>query len=207
MSVLDPMIFLHKFCLHSIDHVPTWFIVSWRWYLLWLQDLECNAYIEHFQSITILSGPVDVFLINPLCMLNQTRNINAILVGIFLNKIFHCRNDSISLGKAKWHPPSKGRLNLNSMCRYVFSHLIGFDSLRSFRDVQVIVLSFHFIWNFQPTVVCRMDCLTSLETIHRSFFSSASLSFELFCIPYISWRWYLSVSKFIIIFSAMRFTK
>ena len=65
MSVLDPPIFTRKVHIHIIDHVPTLILVSWGWYIPWLQDLECNYYIGHFQSNRILPEYVAVVLINP----------------------------------------------------------------------------------------------------------------------------------------------
>ena len=55
---------------------------------------------------------------------------------------------------------------------------IGLDSFKSLSDIQVVVPSFHFTRNFHPTVVCRIERLPLLETIHLFFFSAALLSLE-----------------------------
>ena len=152
ISVLEPPIFPHKVHLHSIDYVPTWLLVSQRWYLPWLQDIEFNAYIGKFQSNSILPEPVAIFLINHLCMLNQSRNINAILLRNFWTQEFTATMIMYLLQRLNGNHQAKAGLSWMPPAVTYLSTSIVLDSLRSFRYVQVTVPSFHFTHNFQPTV-------------------------------------------------------
>ena len=82
---------------------------------------------------------------------------------------------------------------------------IGIDYFRYFRDIQLMVPSFHFTWNFHPAVVCRLEQLPRLETIHLDFFSTARLSFGCYRILSMIWRWYPSALTWFNIFSAIIF--
>ena len=119
MDICGPPIFPREIHLNNKYWMATWFLVTWWWRFIILQDLEFNSNIIHFLTDSFFPLSGTILPVNILWILNRDRYLNAVLVIGLANARVNSHNNPISLAKCERETPGKFWLILNDVIRHI----------------------------------------------------------------------------------------